>query len=185
MNQKLSGKPGAVQTVISAKFKLARPILVLDTTRFSGRPKDINIFAKTHIKRMRLWKFMSTFMNEIAQPCLPNDEHLDYVPTQVVSEYLRHLHKFRQGDNERTVDAIIYRSAQNGTGKNIAIFGDSGSVKEGATSSDFPWQRGNPGLLVDATSVECHSIRGVAHQKSDAFPASREPRIEFEDDEPF
>ena len=178
-------RPAVGETVISAKFKLARPILVLDTTRFSGRPKDINIFAKTHIKRMRLWKFMSTFMNEIAQPCLPNDEHLDYVPTQVVSEYLRHLHKFRQGDNERTVDAIIYRSAQNGTGKNIAIFGDTGSVKDGAKSSEFPWQRGKPGLLVDSTSVECHLIRGVAHQKSDAFPATKESRIEIEDDELF
>lgn len=178
-------RPAVGETVISAKFNLSRPILVLDTTKFTGRPKDINIFAKTHIKRMRLWKFMSTFMNEIAQPCLPNDEHLDYVPTQVVSEYLRHLHKFKKGDGERTVDAIIYRSAQNGTGKNIAIFGDAGSVKDGARSSEFPWQRGKPGLLVDAVSVECHSITGVAHQKSDSFPASRETRIEIEDDEPF
>lgn len=178
-------RPAVGETVISAKFKLSSPILVLDTTKFTGRPKDINIFAKTHIKRMRLWKFMSTFMNEIARPCLPNDENLDYVPTQVVSEYLRHLHKFKRGDDERTVDAIIYRSAQNGTGKNIAIFGNAGSVKDGAKSSEFPWQRARPGLLVDATSVECHSIRGVAHQKSNAFTASRETQIEPEDDEPF
>ena len=178
-------RPAVGETVISAKFKLSRPILVLDTTKFSGRPKDINIFAKTYIKRMRLWKFMSTFMDEIAKPCLPNDEHLDYVPTQVVSEYLRHLHKFKQGDDEHTVDAIIYRSAQNRTGKNIAIFGDAGSVKDGAKNSEFPWQRGKPSLLVDASSVECHTIRGVAHEKSDAFPARREPRIEIEDDELF
>lgn len=178
-------RPAVGETVISAKFKLSRSILVLDTTRFTGRPKDINIFAKTHIKRMRLWKFMSTFMNEIAQPCLPNDEHLDYVPTQVVSEYLRHLHKFKKDNSERTVDAIIYRSAQNGTGKNIAIFGDAGSVKGGTRSSEFPWQRGEPGLLVDTASVECHSIRGVAHQKSDGFPASRETLIEIEEDKLF
>jgi hypothetical protein len=95
-------RPAVGETVISAQFCLVRPILVLDTTRFSGRPKDINIFAKTHVKRMRLWKFMSTFMHEIAQPCLPNDEHLDYVPTQVVSEYLTHLHKFtRQSPDVR------------------------------------------------------------------------------------
>ena len=178
-------RPAVGETVISASFKLSRPILVLDTTKFSGRPKNINIFARTHIKRMRLWKFMSTFMNEIAQPCLPNDEHLDYVPTQVVSEYLRHLHKFKLGDGERTIDAIIYRSAQNGTGRNIAIFGDAGSVRDGAPSSEFPWQRGKSGLLVDPASVECHSIRGVAHQKSDGFRASKESKIEIERDQLF
>uniref|UniRef100_UPI0037365571 RES family NAD+ phosphorylase n=1 Tax=Litoreibacter albidus TaxID=670155 RepID=UPI0037365571 len=76
------------------------------------------------------------------------------MPTQVVSEYLRHLHNFKQGNNERTVDAIIYRSAQNGTEKNIAIFGDAGSAKDGATSSDCLWQREKPSLLVVSTFVE-------------------------------
>jgi hypothetical protein len=36
-------RPAVGETVISAKFNLSRPILVLDTTKFSGRPKYINI----------------------------------------------------------------------------------------------------------------------------------------------
>ena len=116
-------RPSVGETIISAKFEITRPILVLDTTKFTGRPKPINIFSQTFITRMRLWKFMQAFMYEIARPCLPNDEHLDYIPTQVVSDYLANLHKIKQGEKEMKISAIIYRSAQNGNGKNVAIFG--------------------------------------------------------------
>lgn len=176
-------RPAVGETVVSAEFGLVRPILVLDTTRFSGRPKDINIFAKTHMKRMRLWKFMSTFMNEIAQPCLPNDEHLDYVPTQVVSEYLRHLHKFKRGDGDKTIDAIIYRSAQNGVGKNIAIFGDAGSVEGGSNTSEWTWSRTQHGLQFIEGTVETHVVNGVSHNTEEAFtPVRGSKRSKFEED---
>jgi hypothetical protein len=42
-----------------------------------------------------------------------------------------------------------------------------------------------PGLIVNTTSVKCHLLEGVTRQKSDGFPASKETRIEIEDDETF
>lgn len=168
-------RPAVGETVIAAEFHLTRPILVLDTTKFSGRPKAINIFAQTHVTRMRLWKFMTTFMSEIARPCLPDDEHLDYVPTQVVSEYLTHLHKFKRGENEMTIDAIIYRSAQNGNGNNIAIFG-SAAVVEGATSSShyfFPAEK--PAIRVVEGSLVSHQVSGVTHTTREAYTPDPRP----------
>ncbi|TNH38326.1 hypothetical protein FHD67_15545 [Paracoccus haeundaensis] len=99
-------RPAVGESVISAQFSLTRPILVLDTTQFSGKPKAENIFSSNHIEKMRLWKFMTQFMHEISKPSLPDDEHLDYIPTQVVSEYLSQIHKMKVIDQENKIDAI-------------------------------------------------------------------------------
>jgi hypothetical protein len=178
-------RPAVGETVISAKFQITRPILVLDTTKFSGRPKTINIFAQTHVTRLRLWKFMTTFMNEIARPCLPDDEHLDYVPTQVVSEYLTHLHKIKKGNKERTIDAIIYRSAQNGNGKNIAIFGGAAAVEGARSSSRYFFPTEQPAIKVVEGSLESHKVSGVTHKKHEAYTPDPKPSIvtELGDDE--
>ncbi len=170
-------RPAVGETVISAKFEITRPIMVLDTTKFSGRPKAINIFAKTHVTRLRLWKFMTTFMNEIARPCLPDDEHLDYVPTQVVSEYLTHLHKFKRGEKESTIDAIIYRSAQNGDGKNIAIFGPAAVVEGAKSSSQYFSSIERSAIRVIEDSFASHMVSGVKHTKHEAYTPDPKPGV--------
>ena len=169
-------RPTVGETVAAAQFALNRRVLVLDTTGFSGKPKSIDIFAKTHIKRMRLWKFMTKFMSEIAQPCLPDSEHLDYVPTQVVSEYLTHLHKLprRYG---RTIDGIIYRSAQNGDGKNIAIFGDAGMVQK-ADQHRFRRFRSSPGLKYVEGSATSREIKGVMHDAEEVYTPALDPDVD-------
>lgn len=172
-------RPAVGEKIAAATFTLERPILVLNTTGFAGRPKAINVFAKTHIKRMRLWEFMTQFMNEIAQPSLPNDEHLDYVPTQVVSEYLTHLHELPGAYEGRTIDGIIYRSAQNSEGKNIAIFGDAGMVV-GSKHEGVRWPRHGHGLSVVDGSAHSLLVVGVSHETSEAHTPLAE-----DDDLPF
>jgi hypothetical protein len=176
-------RPAVGETVISAKFALTRPILVLDTTKFSGRPKAINIFAPTYVTRMRLWKFMATFMNEIARPCLPDDEHLDYVPTQVVSEYLTHLHKFKWGDKEMTIDAVIYRSAQNGNGKNIAIFGAAANVEGAGSSSRFVFPLDKSGLKVVEGSLASYEVLGVSHAAHEVYTPDPKAEAQYPDED--
>ncbi|WBL32056.1 RES domain-containing protein [Sinirhodobacter sp. HNIBRBA609] len=181
-------RPAVGETVISAKFQLTRSIMVFDTTKFSGRPKAINIFARTHVTRLRLWKFMSTFMNEIARPCLPDDEHLDYIPTQVVSEYLTHLHKFKRGDKENTIDAIIYRSAQNMNGKNIAIFGGAAVVEGAKSSSHYFFPTEQPAIRVVEGSLASLEVSGVIHTTHEAYTPDPKPgavKEHADDDFPF
>lgn len=179
-------RPAVGETVISAKFSLTRPILVLDTTRFTGRPKAINMFARTYVTRMKLWKFMTTFMNEIARPCLPDDEHLDYIPTQVVSEYLTHLHKIKRGESEKTIDAIIYKSAQNGSGENIAIFGGAGAVEGAKSDTSFSFARTKPALELVEGSLNSYQVTAVRHDAAEAYTPSAEPEDDtVEDGIPF
>ncbi|CAN5406880.1 hypothetical protein BH10PSE1_BH10PSE1_25830 [soil metagenome] len=118
-------RPTVGGVVVSAEFEITRSLVALDMTRFSGTPKEPNLFAKGHVKHMAQWHFMQNFMNEIAQPILPNDEHLDYIPTQAVAEYLLNHHKFYMGKNQRNVEAIIFESAQHPAGRNIVILGDA------------------------------------------------------------
>ena len=174
-------RPAVGETVISAEFELTRPILVLDTTKFTGRPKAINIYAPTYVTRMRLWKFMTTFMNEIARPCLPDDEHLDYVPTQVVSEYMTRVHKIKRGDEEMKIDSIIYRSAQNENGKNIAIFGGAAVVEGRRLSSCYVISIKNAAIKVVEGSLASHEVSGVSHVTHEVHTPDPKPEAPNED----
>lgn len=91
---------------------------------------------------------MQSFASEISQPILPGDEHLEYVPAQVVAEYLTST-PLRWRGTEVTPDEIIFRSAQRNGGKNIAVMGDAaliiqpaapaakGNLKANRSDSDF------------------------------------------------
>ena len=130
-------RPAVGSNVCVASFKLRRSINVLDLSRFTRPGKQLDIFAKNHVKRTTQWAFLQSFANEISKPILPNDEHLQYVPAQVVAEYLTHTPMKWHGD-EISIDAIIFASAQSRGGKNIAIVGDaSGIVPEYVASKEL------------------------------------------------
>lgn len=121
-------RPSVGAVVMAAEFAIGEPICVLDMTRFDAQPKAEDLYAKNARERAAQWSFMQSFMNEIAQPISPGDEHLDYLPTQAVAEYLNKHHTFTFEGRERTIDAIIYRSAQHPEGKNIVLLGESAVV---------------------------------------------------------
>lgn len=99
-------------------------------TRLSAPPKPQNIFVPNRVSRVAQWLFMQKFMQEISRPISPEDQYLDYLPTQAVAEYLLNHHTVEIKKHKRRIDAIIYRSAQRPKGKNIAIFGAAGVVGE-------------------------------------------------------
>lgn len=62
--------------------------------------------------------FVHAFARDLGKPVvLDGREHIEYVPTQVVTEYLRYV-------MPQSVDGILFRSAQNG-GVNCVIFCDA------------------------------------------------------------
>jgi len=124
-------RPTVGSIVIGARFAITEPVLVLDTTRFAAPPKQINLFARDALNRAAQWRFMRRFMEEIAQPVSPHDEHLDYIPTQAVAEYLAH-NTFTFAGQSRVIEAIIYGSAQNPGGRNIALLRQAAVVGDPA-----------------------------------------------------
>jgi hypothetical protein len=118
-------RPSVGSLVMGAEFEITEPLWVLDMTRFKAPPRRIDVFAHNRTKLAAQWQFMQSFMNEIAQPISPSDEHLDYIPTQAVAEYLLHHHEFIIDEKIRKIEAIIYSSAQSPAGKNIVILGEA------------------------------------------------------------
>ncbi len=120
-------RPAVGSLISMAAFRVHRPIHVLDLTRFTRAGRQLDIFAKNQMVRATQWAFMQSFASEISQPILPGDEHLEYVPAQVVAEYLTNQ-PLRWRGSEVTPDAIIFRSAQRDGGKNIAVMGDAATI---------------------------------------------------------
>jgi hypothetical protein len=157
-------RPAVGETVVVAEFDLLRPIVIFDTTKFESPPKSLNMFAKADNERLSLWGFMADFMTEISRPCLPNDEHLDYIPTQVVAEYLVHEHMVKVAGKESHIDGIIFRSAQNPTGKNIVLFGNAGLVVQEPFKDDqLSWKSSepDPSLSLRPKSLTRHTVRSI------------------------
>ena len=120
-------RPAVGSLISMAAFRVHRPIHVLDLTRFTRAGRQLDIFAKNQMVRATQWAFMQSFASEISEPILPGDEHLEYVPPQVVAEYLTNT-SVRWRGSDVTPDAIIFRSAQRDGGKNIAVMGDAAKI---------------------------------------------------------
>ncbi|WP_162239465.1 RES family NAD+ phosphorylase [Aureimonas sp. Leaf324] len=175
-------RPAVGARIAVAAFRPQRPIHVLDLTRFDRPGKRLDILSKNHAKRATQWAFMQSFALEISKPVLPGDEHLEYVPAQVVAEYLT-TQSVRWRGTDVTPDAVMFRSAQRDGGKNIAIMGDAAKVagatttvpeREGSRSTepddldfyDFTSPlapRENPGLEYVDGSIELVTVRSATY----------------------
>lgn len=127
-------RPPVGSLVCLASFRLRRSVYVLDFTRFENPGRDIDLFSKNYVARTTQWAFMQTFQQEISRPILPNDVHLEYVPTQVVAEYLAGL-PVSLGKTRRRIEGLVFRSAQRPEGRNLVLFGDAGLIVGGHTPS--------------------------------------------------
>ena len=67
-------------------------------------------------------------MEEIARPVSPGTEHLEYLSTQAVAEFLNKRFQLSFAGKRRHIDAVIFKSAQRPEGKNIVLLGDAALV---------------------------------------------------------
>jgi len=111
----LSGAPGTNEGTL-AVFELLEEARVVDFVRL---PRCPTLFNPGGDPRDRApLQFLHSLASEFSLPvCRDGREHVDYVPTQVVTEYLRH--RFRPN---RPAHAIRYRSSKRTKGVNLALF---------------------------------------------------------------
>jgi hypothetical protein len=96
-----------------ATFKLKKDIDVID---FSSLPEVPSIFDIEKYKIRQKIIFMYDLVEDLSKPVGPDDnEHIEYIPTQVVSEFFRYRFK-------PEVKGIKYKSVKNPKGLNIAFF---------------------------------------------------------------
>lgn len=110
-------KPGTPEAVTVAKFRTARDAWVVDLTAL---PEVPSLFDQANWHRRGSIWFLRDFVEDLAKPIEKDGrEHVDYVPTQIVTEYLRHVFRTETG---HSVQGVIYQSARNGGGKCCVLF---------------------------------------------------------------
>jgi hypothetical protein len=98
---------------------------VLDLTLLEHVREQLSYFDDSYAERTAYAAFMSGFHAEIRRAVIPGQETLEYLPTQVIAEYL-------WGHANAAIDGLIFGSSQiTESASNIVLFPDAATV-EGA-----------------------------------------------------
>lgn len=98
-------------------FQLVRDAQILNLTKLPELP---SIFDDNSRAEREELIFLRNFIQEITKPVeKDNRMHIDYVPSQVVSEYFALVFKLRNGER---LDGILYPSAVHTGGRNLVLF---------------------------------------------------------------
>ena len=108
-------KPSSVITV--GRWKTLQEFRALNLAEIPVTPSLFDV----KLRRLRSTvSFLESFSEEISRPILKDGrEHIVYVPTQIFTEYIKHIYKDREGNQ---VDGILYRSAIRENGINCVLF---------------------------------------------------------------
>lgn len=117
-------RPPVGSRVAVARFKLARPLRLLDVQALESIYVTGSKFDPNFIRRLQRARFLAQLSREIAIPVMPSDDPADYLVTQAIADYL--------ADRvQPPLDGIIYPSAQNiAAGLNVALFHRASLVQE-------------------------------------------------------
>lgn len=101
---------------IVGRFEVARSLRLLDLTQLSAIENRLSYFHPDYLRAQAYRSYLRGFHDEIKRPVIPGREALEYLPTQVVAEYL-------WTREENRVDGIIFGSAQmSGNHSNLVLF---------------------------------------------------------------
>lgn len=108
-----------VEATTEATFSTTRVARIVDLDRLPAVPSFFDLSEEATKNRPSLG-FLAGFRHDVSAQIERDDRiHIEYVPTQVVCEYLRHL--FRDQDGH-PVDGLAWESAQHKGGRNLVLF---------------------------------------------------------------
>ena len=114
------------------RFTTTHPLRVLDLTQLAPEP---GYFADTGRNSAMQLSFLNHFSEKIMQPVArDNLVHVEYVPSQIVTEYLRD-YPFKSG----SIDGVLYGSVASPGHKNVVLFIDTlDATAPSAPTNHFP-----------------------------------------------
>ncbi len=130
--REVGGDRSTTKPVYVASFKLTRPLHVVDLTKPVRMPSVFDLAKKGGLERAL---FHHGFVREVSKRVVKDNlEHLSYVPTQVVCEYLAQV--FITKDGAR-LDGLIYPSSVHKGGRNLVVFPAQEGLTEGFRGATF------------------------------------------------
>jgi hypothetical protein len=138
----MSMPPGREWILTGAAWQCARPLQVLD---LSELPRVPSVFAVSREERGGLL-FLREFVKSITAPVVHDGhEHIEYVPTQVLTEYFRQHVTALDGS---ALDGIVYPSARRRRGKSLVVFRSQEDLDPATLSGQEPL------LRLDSSSIK-------------------------------
>lgn len=120
-------RPGIGEEIAIGEFELRQPLKVFDFTVFTRSSHEQRKDSFEHTR----YDFVDQLESEISKPILPFEKQREYIPTQIVAEYLK---------THFGCEAVIYRSSmikdRAAESRNIVILnrGPNGSFEGSANS---------------------------------------------------
>lgn len=134
----------------AARWSPSRPLLLLNLCDIRETP---SFWFSNRSDRDRVL-FLKAFAGSISQPVVHDGrEHIDYVPSQIVTEYFRHVYR---ADDGKQLDGIIFPSARVRKGQNVVIFASSDDLRP---VSEKEFDNTPPILTLDPSSIKRLRIR--------------------------
>ncbi len=113
-------------------FKSSRPLHVIDLTGEFALPSLFDESVR-HLREKVV--LLGDFARDIAKPIQRDrEEHIDYVPTQIVTEYFRHVFRV---DGTTRIDGVMYRSSRRPGGVCYVLFVDHQHCVDGEVVPDL------------------------------------------------
>ncbi len=142
---------GACQIAL-ARFQNKRPLEVLDLTSLPEVPSQFD--QARHLLRDPI-AFLHSFEEDLTRPVERDGRaHVEYVPTQIVTEFVRHRLKTPGGS---MIDGIRYRSSRAKASAAVVLFADSRHCGP-RTRTDF-----DPDPFLELVSVQYEPTAKFLH----------------------
>lgn len=142
-------RPGIGEIIGIGEFEVQQPLRVFDFTVFSRVRGETLHQAIAHTR----YEFIDQMEGEISKPILPYDKQREYIPTQIVAEYLGECFG---------CDAVIYRSSMvkeyDKESRNIVLL-NKGVPFSGEPNSPLSFRR-----------HEIREVGNIIYQLSDYIP---------------
>ena len=119
---------GVEPLAVIGKFTNTRELRILDLT---ATPSPISPFCVDLRQPARMARFLSSFINYITAPVIPDGrQHVEYAPTQLLTEYLRWV-------PQPKLDGIALPSAQTGERTYVLFFDRSDCATVGDPAAHY------------------------------------------------
>ncbi len=146
-------RPGIGEQVAIGEFTLQRELKTFDFTAFDRANREHFEEAYAHTRAHTRYDFIDQMEGEISKPILAFDRQREYIPTQIVAEYLREYFG---------CDAVIYRSSmikdRNRESRNIVLLNKGDAFV------------GVPAAPLAFTSFTVKEVADVMYRLADAPP---------------
>ncbi|MDH4120713.1 MAG: RES family NAD+ phosphorylase [Deltaproteobacteria bacterium] len=117
-------RPPVGSQVVVGKFEIIKPIHILNFKVLEEIFVHWNYFDPDLKMKWGSAVFFEELVKELTRPIMPSDEEFEYLPTQVVAEFLA------QYVNPK-LDGMIFRSSQtNNEGENVVLFQHASIVEQ-------------------------------------------------------